>query len=59
MSAEAISVLAQMQRDIRSKPAELRLCALRENIRTKLIRMGVVRGLEVVDDLKTALMSFG
>lgn len=59
MSSEAISLLAQMQREIRAKPAELRLCSLKENLRTKLIRMGVVRGLEVVDDLKTALLSFG
>ncbi|WP_413944398.1 STAS domain-containing protein [Bdellovibrio sp. HCB-162] len=57
ISMDAIPLIAQIQREIRSKPADLRLC-LKENLREKLVRMGVVRGLEVADDLKTALLSF-
>lgn len=57
ISMDAIPLIAQIQRDIRLKPAELRLC-IRENLREKLVRMGVVRGLEVADDLRTALLSF-
>lgn len=58
ISADAIPWLAQLQRDIRMRPAEIRLCALRENLRERLVRMGVVRGLEVAEDLKSALLSF-
>lgn len=57
ISSDVISLLAQMQRDIRQKPAELRLC-LKESLREKLVRMGVVRGLEVAEDLRSALLSF-
>lgn len=57
ISSDAIPLLAQIQRDIRQKPAELRLC-LKEALREKLVRMGVVRGLEVAEDLRSALLSF-
>lgn len=58
ISTDAIPWLAQVQRDIRLKPAEVRLCALPGTLRERLVRMGVVRGLEVADDLKSALLSF-
>lgn len=58
ISTDAIPWLAQVQRDIRLKPAEVRLCALPGALRERLVRMGVVRGLEVADDLKSALLSF-
>ena len=59
VSPEAIAVLAQMQREIRSRGLELRLCSLKENLREKLVRMGVIRSLEVAEDLRAALLSFG
>ncbi|MGE5086099.1 MAG: STAS domain-containing protein [Bacillota bacterium] len=59
ISPDGISMLAQIQREIRSKPAHLRLCSLNEALRTKLMKMGVVRGMECADDLKEALLSFG
>ncbi|MDG0817610.1 STAS domain-containing protein [Bdellovibrio svalbardensis] len=59
VSPEAIPVLAQMQREIRSRGLELRLCSLKESIKDKLVRMGVVRGMEVTEDLRAALISFG
>ena len=59
LSPDAISLLAQMQREIRSKPADLRLCSLKQSLREKLVRMGVIRGLEISEDLKAALTSFG
>ncbi|WP_415062137.1 STAS domain-containing protein [Bdellovibrio sp.] len=58
ISMDAIPLIAQMQREIRLKPADLRLCALPLGLREKLVRMGVVRGLEVAEDLKSALLSF-
>lgn len=58
ISMDAIPLIAQMQREIRLKPASLRLCALPVGLREKLVRMGVVRGLEVAEDLKSALLSF-
>lgn len=58
ISTDAIPWLAQVQRDIRLKQAEVRLCALPGTLRERLVRMGVVRGVEVADDLKSALLSF-
>ncbi|WP_246845889.1 STAS domain-containing protein [Bdellovibrio sp. ZAP7] len=58
ISNEALASFAQLQRDVRAKPADLRLCSLKESLREKLLRMGVVRGLEVAEDLKSALLSF-
>lgn len=59
IASDAIPLLAQMQREIRAKPADLRLASLSETLRERLVRMGVIRGLEVAEDLKTALLSFG
>ena len=59
VSPDAITVLAQMQREFRSSGMDLRLCALKEALRDKLIRMGIVRGMECTEDLKTALLSVG
>ena len=58
MSTEVVSWLAQMQREIRMKPAELRICGLRTNMKERLVKMGIIRGMELADDLKTALLSF-
>lgn len=58
LSSEAISFFTQLQRDIRMKPAELRVCGLRPNIRERLVKMGIIRGLELAEDLKSALLSF-
>lgn len=58
ISTEVVSYLAQLQREIRLKKKDLRLCGLKTNLRERLIKMGVVRGLEVVEDLKSALLSF-
>ncbi len=57
ISTDAISILALMQREIRAMPAELRLCSLEDKIKERLVRMGVVRGLELTDDLRSALLS--
>jgi anti-anti-sigma factor len=58
ISSDAIPLISQIQREVRAKPADLRLVGLKENIREKLVKMGVVRGMEIADDLRTALMSF-
>ncbi|WP_413560909.1 STAS domain-containing protein [Bdellovibrio sp. HCB209] len=58
ISSEALASFAQLQRDIRAKPADLRLCSLKGALREKLVRMGMVRSLEVTEDLKSALLSF-
>jgi anti-anti-sigma regulatory factor len=58
ISNEALASFAQLQRDVRAKPADLRLCSMKVPLREKLVRMGVVRGLEVAEDLKSALLSF-
>ena len=58
ISSDAIPLVAQIQREIRAKPADLRLVGLKENIRDRLVKMGVIRGMEISEDLRTALMSF-
>ena len=58
ISSDAIPLVAQIQREVRAKPAELRLVGLKENIRERLVKMGVVRGMEIADDLRAALTSF-
>lgn len=58
ISSDAIPLIAQIQREVRAKPADLRLVGLRESIRDRLVKMGVVRGMEVAEDLKAALLSF-
>jgi anti-anti-sigma regulatory factor len=54
VSLEAISALTGMQRRIREK-YQLRICSLRPDLKQRLIRMGVVRGLELTDNLQSTL----
>lgn len=58
ISSAAIPWIAQIQREVRLRKAELRLVNLQGGIRDRLIKMGVVRGMEVSEDLKSALLSF-
>jgi len=58
LSTDVIPYLTLLQRNIRSMPSEIRLCGLKPGIREKLLKTGVIRGLEVSDDLRTALLSF-
>lgn len=54
---EAIQAFTHFQKDIRAKPAELRVCGLNPNIKDKLIRLGLLRGNEIVDNLNVAIQS--
>jgi len=58
VSTDVIPFLTLLQRNIRAKPSEIRLCGLKPVIREKLLKTGVIRGLEIAEDLKSALMSF-
>lgn len=55
VSLEAISALTGIQRRIREK-YQLRVCSLKPDLKQRLIRMGVVRGLELTDNLQTTLL---
>lgn len=55
---EGVQILAQIQREARARPAEIRLVSLSESLRGRLVKMGVVRSLELSEDLRSALMSF-
>jgi anti-anti-sigma regulatory factor len=55
VSLEAISALTGMQRRIREK-YQLRICSLRPDLKQRLIRMGVVRGLELTDNLQSTIL---
>jgi anti-anti-sigma regulatory factor len=58
VTTDVIPFVTQLQRDIRTKPSELRLCGLKSSIRERLLKTGVIRGLEIAEDLKSALLSF-
>ena len=55
ISGEAVPVLAQIQKDIRTKSGEVRLCGLRPELKAKLLAKGVIRTSEIFDNLQTAI----
>lgn len=55
MSREAVQFFAQIQKEARSKPAQLRICNLASEVKDRLIKLGVVRSLEIADSLDIAL----
>ena len=55
MSLEAISFLTTFQKKIREKRT-LRICSLHPDLRQKLSKMGVVRGMELTDNLQATLL---
>lgn len=55
IDGDAVSMLAQIQKDIRSKPAEVRLCGLRPELKAKLLNRGVIRTSEIYDNLQVAI----
>lgn len=57
ISVDAIPFLAKFQRDIRNMPAEVRLCGIKPELKTKLLNQGVVRTVEIYDNLKTAILA--
>jgi anti-anti-sigma regulatory factor len=54
-SLDGVPALAQFQKTIRARQLELRLCGLSEELRAKLVRLGVVRQAELSPSLKDAL----
>lgn len=54
-----LSRFALIQKAIRDKPAELRVCSLSSRLRLYLEREGVIRTSELAKDLTTALLGFG
>jgi anti-anti-sigma regulatory factor len=55
MTLDAISFLTAFQKRIRDKYT-LRICSLHPELRQKLSKMGVVRGMELTDNLQTTLL---
>lgn len=55
VNLEAIAALTSLQRRIREK-YELRICSLKPDLKEKLIKLGVVRGLELADNLQATLL---
>lgn len=58
ITGDAISVLTQMQAEIRARDCSLNICSLRPEIRERLVNMGVVRRNELTDNMRDALMAF-
>ena len=57
VSGDAISVLTQMQIDVRSRGCELRLVSLKPDIKQKLLNMGTIRKPELANNMRDALLS--
>lgn len=57
ISGDAIQFLTYLQRDIRVKPAELRICGLNPFFKEKLGKLGILRASELVDNLNIAIQS--
>ena len=58
MDLTGIRPLAQLQKCIREKPAQLRLCFVNTDIYSMMDRVGAVRAQEICEDLVQALKSF-
>lgn len=58
ITGDAISVLTQIQKEIRARDCALNLCSLRPDIKEKLVNMGVVRRNELSDNMRDALLAF-
>ena len=57
ISGEAVTLLAQLQMNIRAKKLHLRLCGLKNDLIQKLLMLGVIRNSEVTADLQSALQN--
>jgi len=55
LSGDAVCLLAQIQKDIRCKPSEVRLCGLRPKLKNKLLSRGIIRTSEIFDNLQVAI----
>ena len=53
--SDAIPLITQIFRDVRTRAANLQLVGLKPNMRDRFVKMGVVRESEVSADLKAAL----
>lgn len=58
ITGDAISVLTQIQAEIRSRGCSLNICSLKPDVKEKLTNMGVVRRNELSDNMRDALMAF-
>jgi anti-anti-sigma regulatory factor len=57
ISGEAIFFMAQVQKSIRARPAEVRLCGVKPNLKSKLLNQGLVRTSEMFDNMQTAVQT--
>jgi len=58
ITGDAISVLTQMQVEIRARGCGLNICSLKPEVKEKLVNMGVVRRHELTDNMRDALLAF-
>ena len=57
VGGDAIQSWAQLQKSVRSKPAELRLCGIEEEPREKMFKYGILRTGEIAASLREAVAS--
>lgn len=58
ITGDSIQSLTQIQLDARGRELEIRMTSIKPNIKEKLLKMGVVRGDELANNLRDALMAF-
>ena len=55
LTMDAVPAFTEFQKNLRAKGMELRLCAITEGLKTKLVNLGIVRQAEITASLKEGL----
>ncbi len=57
IGGDALQVFAQIQKNARARPAELRLAGVKPELKTRLLTEGIIRTSELFDNLQAAIMA--
>lgn len=59
ISREVFPQIIQIQKAIREKPAELKICGFSSELRERIANTGIIRSLEMAANLQEAIQSLG
>ena len=57
ISGDSLQLFAQIQKEGRARPAELRLAGVKPELKTRLLTEGIIRTSEIYDNLQAAIMA--
>jgi anti-anti-sigma regulatory factor len=57
ITSELVPALTSLQKSVRSKPSELRMCGFQVSLKEKISKFGILRANEMAEDLKQAISS--